>query len=64
MASWLEDLIILVNEMGVEEAEFEGYCQASMEKECASQLAADNDYPHQLQPIESEPYNNHMPYGV
>jgi hypothetical protein len=62
MASWLEDLIILVNEMGIEEAEFEGYCQDLMEKECSSQLAANNDYPHQLQPTELESYNNHTPY--
>ena len=64
MAAWLEDLIILINEMGIEEAEFEGYCQDLMEKECGAQLAADNDYPHQVLPVESEHYNNHTPYGV
>ena len=62
MATWLEDLIILINEMAVEEAEFEGYCQASMEKECASQLVGDSDYPHHMEPIEQEHYNN-TPYG-
>ena len=63
MSRYLQSITDLVSEMDIDEAAFEEYCQAASENDSQSQLAADTDYPHHMEPIEQEGYNNYGSYG-
>ena len=64
MAEWLEDLINIVKEMDVDEALFEECCQASAERDCNAQLAADHEYPHQMDVTTTHSVNDYNSYGA